>query len=90
MAAVILTGCAVGPDYTTPEYSLPASWHSELTDGLIAGPGEPNMLVSWWTALSDPQLSNLVERAVAGNLDLKTTRSRIRESRARRGITEAD
>jgi len=90
MAVMILAGCAVGPDYTKPEYSLPTRWNSELMGGLAAGPAEPNTLALWWTALGDPQLSDLIERAVAGNLDLKTARSRIRESRARRGMAEAD
>ena len=46
-------------------------------------------LAAWWTTLSDPQLSRLIERAVTGNLDLKKARARVREARARRGIAEA-
>ena len=34
-------------------------------------------------------LTSLVERAVSGNLDLKSARSRVREARARRGVSEA-
>jgi len=86
--AVVLAGCAVGPDYVPPETSLPPAWHSEPGDGLIAEPTDPKTLSAWWTTLDDPQLSSLIERAVAGNLDLKTARSRIRESRARRSVAK--
>jgi NodT family efflux transporter outer membrane factor (OMF) lipoprotein len=47
-------------------------------------------LAAWWTTLNDSQLSGLIERAVAGNLDLKQARARVREARARRGIAAAD
>jgi NodT family efflux transporter outer membrane factor (OMF) lipoprotein len=49
---------------------------------------DPKTLAAWWTTLDDQQLSSLIERAVMGNLDLKTARSRIRESRARRSIAQ--
>ncbi len=86
LAVVAVAGCTVGPNYVPPEDSLSATWHSELGDGLTAEPIDPNALASWWTKLGDPQLTNLIERAVAGNLDLATARSRIRESRARRSV----
>ena len=44
------------------------------------------MLANWWTTLNDPELSGLIERAVAGNLDLKKAWAKVREARARRGI----
>ena len=86
LAIGILAGCTVGPDYVRPKNSLPARWHTELGDGLTAKPIDPNTLASWWTRLGDPQMSSLIERAVAGNLDLATARSRVRESRAQRSI----
>jgi len=51
---------------------------------------EPKDLVKWWKTLDDPLLSNLVERAVKGNLDLKLAQSRVKEERARRGVARAD
>ena len=46
-------------------------------------------LSSWWKTLDDPILTNLMEKAISGNLDLKSARSRVREARARRGIRES-
>jgi len=86
LALVTLAGCTVGPDYVRPRIPVPSAWHSELGNGLAAGPADPQTLASWWTTLNDPALSRLIERAVAGNLDLETARSRVREARARRRI----
>jgi NodT family efflux transporter outer membrane factor (OMF) lipoprotein len=86
-----LSGCvAVGPDYTAPELSAPAAWHSEMKGGLKAVPPEAAQLTQWWTMLDDPQLSRLIEQAAANNLDLKLAQARLREARARRGIAAAD
>ena len=43
------------------------------------------MLADWWNTLDDPLLTQLVERAVKGNLDLKLAQSRLREERAPEG-----
>ena len=86
MATAIATlgaaGCAVGPDYLAPEPPLPDAWHLELTEGLEAGESD---LRTWWTALGDPRLDALMERAT-GNLDLRQAFARVVEARARRGV----
>ena len=83
-AALALTGCKVGPNYVAPDTPTPQTWHSRLQDGLVRGEADPNVLASWWTTLDDSVLSGLIERAVAGNLDLKQARARVREARAQR------
>jgi multidrug efflux system outer membrane protein len=87
---LVLTGCAaVGPKYVPPETSFSQSWHTQLKGGLSADKIDPRILASWWTLFNDPVLSALIERAVAGNLDLKKACARVREARASRGITKA-
>jgi multidrug efflux system outer membrane protein len=85
--ALVLTGCTVGPNYVPPQTATLPTWHSQLGDGLVVGETDPHVLASWWTTLKDPVLSSLIERAVAGNLDLKQAQARIREARARRQAT---
>ncbi|HXE16968.1 MAG TPA: efflux transporter outer membrane subunit [Stellaceae bacterium] len=50
-----------------------------------AKPKTPNMAAvvteRWWRSLDDPELNSLVERAVAGNLDLKIALARLQEAR---------
>lgn len=90
LAMLVLTGCVVvGPDYVPPDTPVSEAWHAELKGGLTAGQMDAQALASWWTTLEDPVLSSLIERAVAGNLALKEARARIREARARRGISQA-
>lgn len=78
-------GCVtVGPSSTPPPTELPTDWQAE-SFGVSATREEPHALARWWTTLSDPVLNDLADKAVAGNLDLKQARARLREARARRG-----
>ena len=86
----IFAGCAVvGPDYVKPDTPMPEAWHTPVKNNLAGEHIDKEALADWWTILDDPVLTNLVESAVAGNLGLKEARARVREARARRGITEA-
>lgn len=88
--ATLLAACApVGPNYAPPETDAPKQWSATLKGGLVEKDGDTNALSTWWKTLHDPVLTKLVEKAVSGNLDLKSARSRVREARARRGISEA-
>jgi NodT family efflux transporter outer membrane factor (OMF) lipoprotein len=88
-AVLTLAGCTVGPNYVPPEPNAPAAWHSEVRDSLAAKPVDPNTLATWWTTLGDPNLSRLIERAIANNLDLKVAQTRVLQARANLGISRA-
>jgi NodT family efflux transporter outer membrane factor (OMF) lipoprotein len=79
----LLAGCAVGPDYVPPATRAPDLWAQDLGRGLVDGKAD---LRTWWTALDDPELDRLIERATAGNLDIRQAVARIREARANLGI----
>jgi len=90
IAVLALSGCAaVGPDYIPAEPKAPGNWSTELKGGLNAELPEPGTMACWWKVLDDPELSCLIEQAVNGNLDLKMARARIREARARRGVSRS-
>lgn len=78
MSSMVLGGCAVGPDYQTPLLAMPSHWSRA---GATRLSGSPN-LARWWTRLRDPVLNDLIEEAVAGNLEVTTAKARIREARA--------
>jgi NodT family efflux transporter outer membrane factor (OMF) lipoprotein len=87
---LMLHGCfAVGPDYKSPDIAAPDLWSSDLRRGLSAAEPEAQTLAQWWATLGDPDLSNLIERAIVGNLDIQRAQARVREGRARRGVAEA-
>ena len=88
--ALVVSGCAsVGPDYVQPEPNAPASWNTALSAGLSNHTTDSHELALWWTTLHDPVLSNVIDQAISGNLDLKNAQARIQEARARRGIATA-
>jgi outer membrane protein TolC len=64
--ATLLTGCAVGPNYHTPQLPLPDHYAATAATG--SGAIE---LASWWSALKDPQLDSLIARAIAANPDIE-------------------
>lgn len=88
--ALLVSGCAVGPDYRSPEVPVPPAWHGPMAGGLAAVRADAGQLAQWWRGLGDPQLSRLVEEAAANNLDLKLAQSRLREARARRAMAAAE
>jgi len=79
--------CKVGPDYTPPELPQPDAWSQELRNGVLMGAED---LSKWWEKFNDPILTDLIKRADEGNLDLKISIARIRESRALLGIAKGD
>jgi multidrug efflux system outer membrane protein len=83
-------GCAaVGPDYIRPDVSVSKDWLAAPPLEQEKQQANPRRLAAWWQAFNDPQLTGLMERAMAGNRDLKKAQARLREARARRGISEA-
>jgi NodT family efflux transporter outer membrane factor (OMF) lipoprotein len=84
--AVGLIGCTVGPDYQSPEVK------EESRRSAPDGGSVPNRTVegavdiAWWKSFRDSQLSSLVEKLVAQNLDLKTAAERVVQSVAQRQV----
>jgi NodT family efflux transporter outer membrane factor (OMF) lipoprotein len=79
LAALSLSACMVGPNYKASAPVLAGSWHTSLA----AEPGARlAALDMWWTGFGDPELTRIVERAAAQNLDVAQAAARIRQSRA--------
>ena len=84
----MLAGCAVGPDFVSPENK----WRvAELTPRAdYAGSrmtSNADVPSQWWNLFKDKLLTELESRALLGNLDLQTAATRIEQSRAQLGIT---
>jgi len=81
LTAVGLTACAVGPDYRTPLVALDAGYLNAGASSVnAAAPGAE--IATFWRGFADPTLSQLVERALAANGDVRVAQARLRESRA--------
>lgn len=91
VGSFLVTGCVtVGPDYVRPEISAPQKWTVKSSGSTTAEPGDSRALTRWWATLNDPQLTDLIGRAVNNNLDLKKAQASVREARALRGVSAAE
>ncbi len=74
-----LSGCAVGPDYSRPELSVPQDFQRAETASSV----ESLANVPWWELLKDSTLQKLVHTALEKNRDLQQAVASIEEFEAR-------
>lgn len=80
---LLLSGCAVGPDFTRPPVSVSQNWLEESDLRIKTGAAEYR---NWWRVFNDPVLDKLVDRAYRENLSLRIAGVRVLEARAQLGI----
>jgi NodT family efflux transporter outer membrane factor (OMF) lipoprotein len=91
ISAFSFTACTtVGPNYSPPEMKAPATWHKKISGVTADKQSEQEILAKWWTTFNDPVLSNLMERAITGNLNLKQALNNVNQARIQRGITDTN
>ena len=73
---LLFAGCAMGPDYIRPEFTLPPASDNDLAH--IA----PFTASDWWKLFDDPTLDRIEGEALAYNRDLKIAMARVEEARA--------
>jgi multidrug efflux system outer membrane protein len=85
--AVVLAGCAVGPNYHRPQVPLPDAYRSP-PPGAAGAPsfGE----TKWQNLFQDDAMNGIVTKALANNFDLRIAAERAQQARAQLGITRAD
>lgn len=83
VAAALVAGCAVGPDYHRPAVAVPDAYRA--TERLPAGESLGD--AAWDRVYADPKLRELISTALRNNLDLKVAVARVDEARARLGAT---
>ncbi len=87
-AGGLFTGCAaVGPDYRPPETVVAEQWRNE---GPIAIDEDRQNLVFWWRIFDDSCLNQLIEQAIADNLGIRETVSRVEQARLQQRLAGAD
>src|SRR5581483_6016435 len=90
-----LAGCAaVGPDYHAPSPAVPDRFadagrvgSEPASSSSVSVQAEPDPL--WWRRFGDAQLESLVDRAIAGNVDLEQALWRIAQARVQEQVAEA-
>ena len=76
IAALLLTGCMVGPRYERPDVQTPAAYLRAPTGAEAASIAD----VGWWQVFDDPQLVALIHEALNENLDLAIVATQIDQS----------
>ena len=71
IAMLLLSGCAISPDYQRPTIKTPATWtvSYEAAAGMIDS--------AWWKQFNDPVLDKLITTALTNNLDLMAATARV-------------
>ena len=95
LAAMTLSGCAVGPAYVSPQAAAEKAYPiGPIRDPGPAGPGEVQqrqtlaaLRPDWWTLLGSPEIDHTVELALANNWTLETARANL--ARASEGVAVA-
>ncbi len=83
--ALLLAGCAVGPNYSRPAVPSPPQFRGDQ------GTAEAKSLADtkWFDLFHDETLKQLVETALKQNFDLQIAAQRVLEARAQLGVIQS-
>ncbi len=87
--SVLVTACAVGPDYVAPTRQAPASFNEAPPNAPANAPVQ-EIDDAWWKILGDPVLEGLLEKALTSAPSIAEAQGRVREARALTGVAGAD
>jgi outer membrane protein, multidrug efflux system len=89
-AALVLSGCTMGPNYRRPAVAVPTTYRSAVPGSTpqteTASLGDQK----WCDIFQDEQLRVLIRTALQQNYDVRIAASRILEAKAQLGIRRAD
>ncbi|AEJ00002.1 RND efflux system, outer membrane lipoprotein, NodT family [Nitrosomonas sp. Is79A3] len=77
LPGLLLTACAMGPDYIRPQVDVAGKFRMEAMEG------ESVANLRWWELLRDETLQHLIRQALQKNKDLKQAVASVEEFEAR-------
>jgi NodT family efflux transporter outer membrane factor (OMF) lipoprotein len=80
-ALMVISGCAVGPDYKRPDAPMPASF-KELKGWREALPRDQEIKTKWWEAFGDSTLNILAEQVNVSNQSIALAETQYRQAQA--------
>jgi NodT family efflux transporter outer membrane factor (OMF) lipoprotein len=78
---LVLSGCAVGPDYVKPDMQVPAAF-KEQQGWKTAQPQDELPRGKWWEIFGDAELNKLVEQVEVSNQNIRAVEAQFRQARA--------
>jgi outer membrane protein, multidrug efflux system len=85
VAAALLGGCALGPNYTRPQVANPDTFRGQTTAEAASFADAP-----WWEAFRDPALQALIAEALRSNYDAAIAAARVQEARANVSVARSE
>uniref|UniRef100_UPI000D3AF515 efflux transporter outer membrane subunit n=1 Tax=unclassified Variovorax TaxID=663243 RepID=UPI000D3AF515 len=82
LAALLLAGCAVGPDYVRPPMDVPVAYKEAGGPWKLAAPQAIDASHPWWDAYGDSTLGALIAQADAANQNIRVAEAQYREAQA--------
>ena len=89
IAAVLVAGCAVGPDYERPSSALSEEFKETPGAWKEAQPRDEIARGTWWELFGDPQLNELVEKIDVSNQSLAASEAQFRQAQAAINVARA-
>jgi multidrug efflux system outer membrane protein len=91
LVVLLLSGCAVGPNYKRPSVDVPGAYRGASPQEAAQSAPESSLGdLKWWEVFQDKQLQDLIHAALQQNYDVRIAATRILEAQAQVGITRAD
>lgn len=88
-AAAALTGCNVGPNYKRPNYTAPPAFRGADEAAVSSDPKGSLGDEQWSAVYREPELQELIRKALANNYDVRIAAQRILEQQAQVKITRS-
>ncbi|WP_275959754.1 efflux transporter outer membrane subunit [Pseudomonas vanderleydeniana] len=81
LCGLMLSACAVGPDYQRPDAAAPAQY-KEAAGWRQAQPSDALARGAWWELYGDPVLNGLVEKLNSSNQTVAQSEAQFRQAQA--------
>jgi outer membrane protein, multidrug efflux system len=89
IATGALTGCTVGPKYTRPNYPAPPAFRGADDTDVSSDPKQSLGDDQWSAVYKEPELQELIRKALANNYDVRIAAQHILEQQAQVKITRS-
>ncbi len=89
LAASLVGGCKVGPNYHRPDIQTPAAYRDLNENPQAQAQAASFADLPWWQVFQDAQLHELIRIALKQNYDLQTATERINAARAQLAVTRS-
>jgi len=85
----VATGCNVGPKYARPNYTAPSAYRGADEAAVSSDPKQTLGDEKWSAVYQEPELQDLIRKALANNYDVRIAAQHILEQQAQVKITRS-